>query len=1082
VSGDPDRGHSEHTVEVPNGQGVQVGDHNTQENVFIENYIATLNFGASPGRLHDIFAEERDLHTRDCLAHCPRPEDGKALIGGRAADRKLITDIALSGTGFCWVRAPMSAGKTAVAAWLALARPEKTVALACFVGPTTGGDQFLDILIRRLSSLVQYDFTASVNSPEKHLLLAKLLEKAGSRLAETGGELIVVVDGLDEDPRPPGVLPIARLLPRELPAHVHLIVFSRPNPELLPTGHPLLAESARFELAPAAEARVETEKAQKELDQVVERSPSTAASILTMLTAAGPLTETDLVDLLQPQIDREIALAFDNPLRRLTYAVGVGADRSYGFGHIALQQAWAKALGVHALNKATGQIDDWAERYSGQRWPASTPPYCLDGYVDMLVRRGEPIRLARLALDEHRRSRLLAATGSRVAEATAIDKAQRLVGTMAEPDIGLATRLVLQSLVVRISLADAARPEMVGFDVRRGEVRKAIDTVLALSPELAHWHSAHVELVAALYVTDRDDTADALLRRLRSDYPAKAFAGSVAMRVAARRPTLAIRLADGDDTVLAAIAPALAAHDDHVELAIRSVHGHPELQLAVARALAPRQPQAALAAIRGFDSYREWSAGSKVQRDRSFARVEVARAMTSAEAALEVLSAEREKSDRRAALVAMGMLLSGQDGETEFAESLGDNPSPAHLLARFAIGGETARLTERAIEGAWPWVHYDLDLLQRFNPVLATSPAFVRTDYARLLRSVRSLSAESPTDAAQAVAIQLLLINDLRDEDAEILARHFEGATIRRGEVNGAVARRIALAEPRRAVALAWASGPTSSWILAEVLQSLTARDPELVLEFIDAIDPEFSGTRAIAVGAVGGVIDPTNTAFIDELNRRTTLPEGSAAVTTFFADVALRVAALLPDGDERARRLLERFSSDLEPPIVRASRIERAISLAVAGDTDGALQLMATADSAPSPDNRTQQEWSVLVTYLPEALAIDILRDKILPHAHGRVHHRAICMLAALDPMAAIDQLPGGPHVPHTFATVLQLADEACKENSARHQLQTNVAHLIALKPAEEALLLWWSFSRTSFTLPYDVKSLLPDYERLIA
>jgi hypothetical protein len=221
----------------------------------------------------------------------------------------------------------------------------------------------------------------------------------------------------------------------------------------------------------------------------------------------------------------------------------------------------------------------------------------------MLVRRGETGRLASIALDDHRRSRLLAVTGSRVADAAVIIKAQRSTTAMAEPDIGLATHLALESYIVRNSLEDAARPEMVAFDVRRGEVRKAIDTVMALSPETEYWDSTYLELVAALYLTRRDQAAEALLQRARSEYPYALIPRKVAVRVAAELPGLAVRLAEGDHATLALMAPSLAAHDAFTDLAVQSAEGNPELQLAVARVLAPRRPQAALRALDGFTGY-----------------------------------------------------------------------------------------------------------------------------------------------------------------------------------------------------------------------------------------------------------------------------------------------------------------------------------------------------------------------------------------------------------------------------------------------------------------------------------------------
>ena len=437
MTGGPDKGDPEARVEMPDSQGVQVGDHNTQRNVFAKTYVETLIVAtpsdSATGSPRDLFAEELDLHNRDCLAHCPRLENGKPLLDGRASDREQIKDIAFSGRRFCWVRAPMSAGKTAVAAWFTLSPPVATVAVACFVAPTTGADQFLDILIRRLSAVLRYRSDVPVTLSEKPLLLAKLFDQAENQYAQTGDHLVIVVDGLDEEPQVAGVAPIAQLLPRELPEHVHFIVFSRLNPGPLPHDHPLRDVSAVYDLAPAEEARVEIDRAQQELDRVVQGGSPIATSILNVLAAAGPLTELDLVDLLAPPIAREVALAFNGPLRRLTYTIGTGTGQSYSFGHVRLQEAWTEAVGSHAIETATRQIDIWVDGYIERHWPAETPPYCLNGYVDLLERRGEHTRLAAIALDESRRARLLAATGSRVAEATVIARAQRSLGTIGYP-------------------------------------------------------------------------------------------------------------------------------------------------------------------------------------------------------------------------------------------------------------------------------------------------------------------------------------------------------------------------------------------------------------------------------------------------------------------------------------------------------------------------------------------------------------------------------------------------------------------------------------------------------------------------
>ena len=113
------------------------------------------------------------------------------------------------------------------------------------------------------------------------------------------------------------------------------------------------------------------------------------------------------------------------------------------------------------------------------------------------------------------------------------------------------------------------------------------------------------------------------------------------------------------------------------------------------------------------------------------------------------------------------------------------------MLARFALGVEAPLITDRAVAAGREWQRGDLDLLQRFNPVLATSPAVIRADYARLVRSIRFEDAETPQDAALSALVQLLVIDDFRDGDAELLAQHFKAATVADYEARGAAARRI---------------------------------------------------------------------------------------------------------------------------------------------------------------------------------------------------------------------------------------------------------------------------------------------------
>ena len=91
-----------------------------------------------------------------------------------------------------------------------------------------------------------------------------LWEQAADRAAQNGRHLLLVVDGLDEDLHPPGSPSVASLLPTLAGTHTHVLVTSRPRPDLpedVPDGHPLKVTPVQLdpfkgaqELADAGEA------------------------------------------------------------------------------------------------------------------------------------------------------------------------------------------------------------------------------------------------------------------------------------------------------------------------------------------------------------------------------------------------------------------------------------------------------------------------------------------------------------------------------------------------------------------------------------------------------------------------------------------------------------------------------------------------------------------------------------------------------------------------------------------------------------------------------------------------------------
>ena len=97
--------------------------------------------------------------------------------------------------------------------------------------------RFLAAVVPQLAYLLDEDPPAA----ELHTFRA-LWQRAADRAAAAGRHLLLVVDGLDEDLRPPGLPSVAALLPTGVGGRVHVLVSSRPYPELprdLPVGHPL---------------------------------------------------------------------------------------------------------------------------------------------------------------------------------------------------------------------------------------------------------------------------------------------------------------------------------------------------------------------------------------------------------------------------------------------------------------------------------------------------------------------------------------------------------------------------------------------------------------------------------------------------------------------------------------------------------------------------------------------------------------------------------------------------------------------------------------------------------------------------
>ena len=224
--------------------------------------------------------------------------------------------------------------------------------------------------------------------------------------------MLLAVDGLDEDLRPPGLPSVAALLPAGAGGRAHVLVSSRPHPELpadIPAGHPL-RHALPVPVEPFSAARELAVLARQEIDDLLGRDDDgLAADVLGLLTAAaGPLAVRDLAAMTSAAAPQSAALArrirrllATTAARSLQPAGRAGGDR-YQFAHESLL-AYAQADDELNDPDFRRRIHRWAEKWRVAGWPIpaggekGTPRYLLDTYPATLT--DDPQRLSELASD-----------------------------------------------------------------------------------------------------------------------------------------------------------------------------------------------------------------------------------------------------------------------------------------------------------------------------------------------------------------------------------------------------------------------------------------------------------------------------------------------------------------------------------------------------------------------------------------------------------------------------------------------------------------------------------------------------------
>ncbi|MEV6527953.1 hypothetical protein AB0M43_39135 [Longispora sp. NPDC051575] len=416
-------------VDLSGAQGVIVGDHNVQHNVYQGSapiarsvYLQQVR-AIAPDSLRD---REREL--ADLSSFCTDSGDG----------------------AYAWWRAGAWAGKSALMSWFALHPPAGARVVSFFITARFLGNSdrraFLDTVIEQLADLLGRPLPAPVTPTNAVAHFADLLDAAAEECAGRGERLVLLVDGLDEDT---GVVAganthsVAAVLPNLLPHGLRVVVASRPNPPIpadVPDAHPLRAPGILRTLTRSAHAQVVRQDSERELRRLLYGTAGERDLVGLVAAAGGGLSAEDLAELTgTPAWDLEEQLRAVSG-RTFTRQTGTsqhpGATSPfYVLAHEELQSTALSYLRGVRLDAFRDRLHAWADSYRERGWPAETPEYLLRGYHRLLEITSDNDRIIACGLDEARHRRLLHLAGGNRAVDVEIGYALDLVGAADPVDL-----------------------------------------------------------------------------------------------------------------------------------------------------------------------------------------------------------------------------------------------------------------------------------------------------------------------------------------------------------------------------------------------------------------------------------------------------------------------------------------------------------------------------------------------------------------------------------------------------------------------------------------------------------------------
>jgi Trypsin-like peptidase domain/WD domain, G-beta repeat len=336
---------------------------------------------------------------------------------GRQRELAEIATFATGEDGYRWLVGGAYAGKSALMYEAVTVGLPDEVDVVCYFlsrrASDASSERFLAAVVPQLAYLCGIEPPATTRDE-----FLRLWRKAVEQAVRDRRYLLLAVDGLDEDLLPPGAPSVASLLPTLVGEHAHVLVTSRPRPELprdVEGGHPL-SHVEPVRLSPFEGARGLAELARKEVYDLTHGvEAELAVDLLGLLTAAaGPLTVTDLVALLSDGTGvtgataRQVKVFVAERAVRILEPVGPTGAARWQFAHGSLLEYAQDPNGDLAQDtedlrdpKYRQWIHRWAQHWREAGWTTTAdggvPRYLLDEYPATLA--DDPSRLTALVSD-----------------------------------------------------------------------------------------------------------------------------------------------------------------------------------------------------------------------------------------------------------------------------------------------------------------------------------------------------------------------------------------------------------------------------------------------------------------------------------------------------------------------------------------------------------------------------------------------------------------------------------------------------------------------------------------------------------